>query len=199
MGISNPDMEQLAEELGDLPYDSLADFLHLLGEKMLRASNTNMQNNHPELAGHLMACSKYLEQASSEVLHAWQTSYSHNHTTINNSRATTMNQNSRLQRTHIANDTLTIIQQGYYQANATDNIPIQPQLDTCVQNTRLYTPETLANLPNPTADYRIGEHTGIQTSLYHRRESVTHQPDSTPGHLLISIYDPGNLLFCIRH
>ncbi|MEB4591382.1 TIGR02452 family protein [Candidatus Thiothrix sp. Deng01] len=143
-------MEQLAEELGDLSYDSLADFLHLLGEKILRASNTHMQNNHPELAGHLMACSKHLEQASSEVLRAWQTSPSHNHTITHNNRATTMNQNSRLQRTQIADDTLAILQQGYYQANVTDKISIQPQLEACVQNTRLYTPETLANLPNPT-------------------------------------------------
>lgn len=154
MGISNPDMEQLAEELGDLSYDSLADFLHLLGEKILRASNTNMQNNHPELAGHLMACSKYMEQASSEMLRAWQTSSAHPHTTTNNNRAKTMSQNSRLQRTQIADDTLTILQQGHYQASTTDNIPIQPQLDNCVQNTRLHTPEALANLPNPTVAYQ---------------------------------------------
>ncbi|MBU0656007.1 MAG: NADAR family protein [Gammaproteobacteria bacterium] len=73
----NGDMQQLAEELGDLFYDSLADFLHLLGEKMQRDAESDAWRKRPKLAGHLHACSQHLQQASAEIDKAWKISKPH--------------------------------------------------------------------------------------------------------------------------
>lgn len=68
----NGNMEQLAEELGDLFYDSLADFLHLFSEKMRRDAESDAWRKRPKLAGHLLACSQHLQQASTEINKAWK-------------------------------------------------------------------------------------------------------------------------------
>lgn len=68
----NGDLEQLAEELGDLFYDSLADFLHLFSEKIHRDAESDAWRKRPKLAGHLLACSRHLQQASAEIDKAWQ-------------------------------------------------------------------------------------------------------------------------------
>lgn len=66
------DFELLAEKLGDLYYDSLADFLRLLSEKILRDGNADMRRHRAKLSGHLIQSSKYLEQASTEIQQAWE-------------------------------------------------------------------------------------------------------------------------------
>ena len=66
------DIEKLAEALGDLYYDSLADFLNLLSDKILRDGNADMRRNRPELSGHLIECSRHIENASTEVQRAWE-------------------------------------------------------------------------------------------------------------------------------
>jgi hypothetical protein len=64
--------EQLAEEIGDLFYDSLADLLHLLSEKLQKDANADLARQRFKLGGHLKECSLHLERASHEIQQAWQ-------------------------------------------------------------------------------------------------------------------------------
>lgn len=63
-------LEQLAE-VGDLYYDSLADFLHLLSEKLHRDGNADLARQRFKLGRHLKECSLHLERASREIQQAW--------------------------------------------------------------------------------------------------------------------------------
>ncbi|MCK5918072.1 MAG: hypothetical protein KAG34_06585 [Cocleimonas sp.] len=47
------DLEVLAESLGDLYYDSLADFLNLLSDKILSDGEADRRRNRTKLSGHL--------------------------------------------------------------------------------------------------------------------------------------------------
>jgi hypothetical protein len=57
-------LEQLAADLGNLRYDSLALFLHLLSQKIEEDGNADLGRNRPKLAGHLHA-------AADEIARAW--------------------------------------------------------------------------------------------------------------------------------
>jgi hypothetical protein len=64
--------EQLAEEIGDLFYDSLADLLHLLSEKLQRDANADLARQRLKLGGHLQECSLHLERAAHDIQQAWR-------------------------------------------------------------------------------------------------------------------------------
>jgi len=64
--------EQLAEEIGDLYYDSLADLLRLLADKINRDGNMDAARGRSKLAGALHDCSSHLQQAAEAVDLAWE-------------------------------------------------------------------------------------------------------------------------------
>ena len=57
-------LEQLAADLGNLRYDSLAQFLHLFSQKIKQDGNADLGRNRPKLAVHLHA-------AADEIARAW--------------------------------------------------------------------------------------------------------------------------------
>ncbi len=62
---------QLAEEMGDLYYDALAELLALLADKMSADSLADHGRGRPKLAGKLSACAKHLQAASQHIQSAW--------------------------------------------------------------------------------------------------------------------------------
>jgi hypothetical protein len=62
---------ELAEALGDLYYDSLANHLKLLSEKMARDSVADAGRSRHKLAGELKACANHLSQAAGHIERAW--------------------------------------------------------------------------------------------------------------------------------
>ena len=144
------DVEVLAEALGDLYYDSLADFLNLFSDKILRDGNADMRRNRPELSGHLMECSKHLEAASTEIQKAWEICKPH--VWDENKKENMKNnkqKNSRSRRSSLAHDTVKIIEKGYYEV-ANQQVLIKDKVAFCDKNTRLYTPNDLAELAETT-------------------------------------------------
>ena len=63
--------EQLAEDLGDLYYDTLADFLDLLSKKMARDATADLGRGRPKLAAELDACAQHLDAAAGHIQAAW--------------------------------------------------------------------------------------------------------------------------------
>ena len=63
--------EQLAENLGDFYYDSLADFLDLLSKKMARDATADLGRGRPKLAAELDACAQHLDAAARHIQTAW--------------------------------------------------------------------------------------------------------------------------------
>jgi hypothetical protein len=58
-------LQQLATDLGNLRYDSLAQFLSLLSEQMDQDGDADLGRNRPKLAGHL-------HRAADEIARVWQ-------------------------------------------------------------------------------------------------------------------------------
>lgn len=67
-----PDLESLAEEIGDLRYDALEAFLHHLALKLKKDSEADAKRGRPQLAGNLMNASNYLETSAIEIGRAWK-------------------------------------------------------------------------------------------------------------------------------
>lgn len=66
--------EQLAEEIGDLYYDSLEEFLTFLSNKLEKDSITDSERERQILAFHLKQASILIEQASKHISAAWDIS-----------------------------------------------------------------------------------------------------------------------------
>ena len=64
-------MEELAIELGDLTYDSLAKFLGLLAEKIQVDGDKDLGRGRKQLAGHLHACARDLRACEESIEQAW--------------------------------------------------------------------------------------------------------------------------------
>ena len=63
---------QLAEEIGDLYYDSLAELLRLLADKIERdGDNDNARGRH-RLGASLTDCARHLQQAAEDIDRAWE-------------------------------------------------------------------------------------------------------------------------------
>lgn len=65
-------MTELVEDIGDLYYDSLTDFLNLLSEKLEKDSLKDRERNRIKLANFLKSASENIKQASSTLDDAWK-------------------------------------------------------------------------------------------------------------------------------
>ena len=63
---------ELAEAIGDLYYDALAQHLLLLSQKMAKDSAADAGRGRHQLAAELMACSENLAQAARHIDKAWE-------------------------------------------------------------------------------------------------------------------------------
>ncbi|MBK7001902.1 MAG: hypothetical protein IPH35_18620 [Rhodoferax sp.] len=61
----------LTQEIGDLYYDALADFLHSLAKKIEADSQADGARGRTKLANELAACSHHIEQAAQHIDTAW--------------------------------------------------------------------------------------------------------------------------------
>lgn len=62
---------QLAQEMGDLYYDSLAELLTLLAQQIAADSEADLQRGRPKLAGELNGCAEHLQAAARHIQSAW--------------------------------------------------------------------------------------------------------------------------------
>ena len=65
-------LQDLAEEIGDLRYDSLALFLDFLSEKMKKDAEKDLASNRVKLAKNLFATAEKLHEAKIEIDTAWE-------------------------------------------------------------------------------------------------------------------------------
>ena len=65
------DNKKLAQEIGDLYYDSLADFLKELANKLKEDATADQNRGRKKLATNLFNASNHIEQASKEIDTAW--------------------------------------------------------------------------------------------------------------------------------
>lgn len=65
-------LEELADEIGNLKYDALAEFLVLLSAKIERDSLKDESRGRVQLAAALRDCSQDLSQASLYIQKAWR-------------------------------------------------------------------------------------------------------------------------------
>ncbi len=63
--------DQLAEDLGNLYYDALAEFLALFAAKIARDAEADRGRGRPKLAGELGACAEHLDAAARHIQAAW--------------------------------------------------------------------------------------------------------------------------------
>ncbi len=64
--------ENIAIELGDLTYDSLAIFLDLLSQKLDKDSQADGERNRKKLSYELLEASKKIKEASVNIETAWK-------------------------------------------------------------------------------------------------------------------------------
>lgn len=64
-------MAQLAEEIGDLKYDALAEFFELLSDKIKRDGDKDKSRGRIKLAKHLHDCSENLLECKKSIDKAW--------------------------------------------------------------------------------------------------------------------------------
>lgn len=63
--------QMLSQEIGDLYYDALADFLRLLAQKIEADSQADNARGRTKLAKELAICSQHIEQAAQHIDAAW--------------------------------------------------------------------------------------------------------------------------------
>ena len=66
------DWPELAEQLGDLRYDALADFLLALSEKMKKDGDADLRRQRKKLATELYASADDLKAAGEAMARAWE-------------------------------------------------------------------------------------------------------------------------------
>ena len=64
-------MEELAEEIGDLKYDALSEFLELLAQKIQKDGDKDKKRGRVRLATHLHECANNLTKAKTSIDKAW--------------------------------------------------------------------------------------------------------------------------------
>jgi hypothetical protein len=64
--------EKLAEDIGDLYYDSLADFFRLLAAKLKKDGASDKSRGRIKLSNELFACSEKLSEAAQHIDIAWK-------------------------------------------------------------------------------------------------------------------------------
>ncbi|MEM6752732.1 MAG: hypothetical protein AAF630_07170 [Cyanobacteria bacterium P01_C01_bin.38] len=65
-------LKALAEDIGNLRYDALAEFLKLLSDKINQDAEKDLSRNRVKLAACLKECSLELNQASIAIDKAWE-------------------------------------------------------------------------------------------------------------------------------
>lgn len=65
-------LELLAEEIGNLRYDSLEEFLHFLAAKLKKDGEADAKNGRLQVANNLLSAAKFLEESSIEIRKAWR-------------------------------------------------------------------------------------------------------------------------------
>ncbi len=68
----NGSLQDLVEEIGNLKYDSLAEFLGLLSEKIRQDGDKDKNRGRLKLAKHLHDCANKLEESKVSINHAWR-------------------------------------------------------------------------------------------------------------------------------
>lgn len=68
----NGTLTDLAEDLGNLRYDALVDFLQHLSAKIERDAAQDQAKGRPQLATALRGCSEKLSAASLDIATAWK-------------------------------------------------------------------------------------------------------------------------------
>ncbi len=68
----NGNLEELANELGNLRYDALSEFLQLLSQKLEKDSKADRDRNRLQLASHLKNTSLSLKESSESIRKAWK-------------------------------------------------------------------------------------------------------------------------------
>lgn len=68
----NGSMEELAEDLGNLKYNALGDFLELLATKIQKDSNKDRSRARVKLAKQLDDCANHLNQSAEAAHEAWR-------------------------------------------------------------------------------------------------------------------------------
>ncbi|MEM6379114.1 MAG: hypothetical protein AAF705_12940 [Bacteroidota bacterium] len=71
IGNYSGSMKELAEEIGDLRYDALSDFLNLLADKIERDGDKDKSRDRVKLAKNLHDCSNQLNAAKQSIDQAW--------------------------------------------------------------------------------------------------------------------------------
>lgn len=66
------DLKELAEDIGNLQYDSLAEFLQYLSDKLKRDCVADLKRKRPQLSIYLFLCSTYLNRASEIIKNTWR-------------------------------------------------------------------------------------------------------------------------------
>ncbi|MFN7119736.1 MAG: hypothetical protein ACK4TA_23275 [Saprospiraceae bacterium] len=72
LALYNGDFTSLATELGNLRYDALAEFLHLLSEKLHQDGIADANRGRVKLATQLQHASKSLESTANAIEEAWR-------------------------------------------------------------------------------------------------------------------------------
>lgn len=67
-----PYLGLLAEEIGNLRYDSVEEFLHFLAAKLTKDSEADAKNGRLQVANNLMSAARFLEKSSIEIRKAWR-------------------------------------------------------------------------------------------------------------------------------
>ncbi|MGB1012031.1 MAG: TIGR02452 family protein [Thiolinea sp.] len=137
----NRNINQLSQTITRLPPAQMADLLEAMGTNVLFKANQYLNQNIRN-GGHLTACSKHLEQAAREILRFAQYQQADDKK-YNGMKNNNMN---RLKRVQIAQDTLSIIKQGCYQHEQSGTVDLRAGIDACIKQTRLFTPDQLADL-----------------------------------------------------
>ncbi len=65
-------MEELAEDIGNLRYDALAEFLELLAAKIEKDGAKDASRGRVQLAGRLQACTESLREGKMAIDTAWK-------------------------------------------------------------------------------------------------------------------------------
>ena len=70
----NGSFEELVEDIGNLRYDSLADFISLLSAKLSRDSEKDFDSGRKKLAHELHVAAYRISEAEQSIINAWEIS-----------------------------------------------------------------------------------------------------------------------------
>jgi hypothetical protein len=75
--VNNIENSELAEKIGDLYYDNLADLLEKLSKKLEKDGFADQKRGRTKLANSLFEASKHIQKAQREIEISWKVSEPH--------------------------------------------------------------------------------------------------------------------------